>query len=474
MKLYVSLAARIRAMIDEGVLPPGERILSVRQASQQYGLSISTVLRAYLLLEQEGVISSHPQSGYFVTPRQHKQRSSRSPLAHDLNLAEIDASKLVLTTLKSIREFGTVPLGSPFPDPQLFPLKKLQQYEKALSGHQDEWGVLSDLPPGNLQLRQQIARRYLAQGMQVLPDDIVITHGATEAITLCLQAVAKAGDTIVLESPGYYALAHTVERLGMQVAELPTIPTQGLDLAALQTLLNTTRVAALVLTTNFQNPLGFAMPAPAKQALVAFLAAQQIPLIEDDVYAELYFADTPPLPAKAYDQQGLVLHCGSFSKCLAPGLRVGWTVAGRYRQEVERLMFLNSLSLPTPPQLAIAKLMQRDSYQHHLKQLRHQLRSHLVLIRNVIAQSFPPGTQCSEPEGGYVIWITLPPEIDALTLYRAAINQGITVAPGTIFSRNKMFTHAIRLNFSHVWTLAIEQAVREVGRLACELLAQRT
>jgi len=471
MKLYVSFAARIRAMIDEGVLRPGDRIFSVRQASQQYELSISTVLRAYLLLEQEGVISSHPQSGYYVTPRKRLQQRHASPLAKDINLSEIDASKLVLTTLKSIREFGTVPLGSPFPDPQLFPLKKIHQYEKALTDDQGEWGVLSDLPPGNESLRQQIARRYLANGMDASPDDIVITHGATEAITLCLQAVAKAGDMIALESPGYYALAHTVERLGMKVVEVRTDPVSGIDLDALRAMADNVRIAAVLLTTNFQNPLGFVMPDAKKQALVAFLAEQNIPLIEDDVYGELYFSDAPPLPAKAFDRAGMVLHCASFSKSLTPGYRVGWTSAGRYRQEVERLMFLSSLSLPSAPQIAIAKFMQRDSFDQHLKQLRHSLRSNYVLMRNVIEQSFPAGTQLSVPKGGYVIWVTLPPALDALELYRAAINNGITVAPGTIFSRKKDLTHFIRLNFSHLWTLAIEQAVREVGALACEMLA---
>lgn len=469
MKLYVSFAARIRAMIDEGVLRPGDKIFSVRQASQKYSLSISTVLRAYLLLEQEGIISSHPQSGYYVTQRKRlKQRGS--PLAKDINLAEVDASKLVLTTLKSIREFGTVPLGSPFPDPQLFPLKKIHQYEKALTDDEGEWGILSDLPPGNEMLRQQIARRYLFHGMDISPDDIVITHGATEAITLCLQAVAKPGATIVLESPGYYALAHTVERLGMQVLELHTDPESGLDLDALRATISATNIAAVVLTANFQNPLGFVMPDTKKQALVALLAEQQIPLIEDDVYSELYFSDEPPKPTKAFDHEGLVLHCSSFSKCLTPGYRVGWTVAGRYRQEVERLMFLSSLSLPSAPQIAIAKFMQRDSFEQHLKQLRHTLRSQYILMRNVIEESFPAGTELSVPKGGYVIWVRLPPQLDALDLYRAAIDNGITVAPGSIFSRQKHLTHYIRLNFSHLWSLAIEQAVRQLGKLACELL----
>ncbi len=471
MKLYVSFAARMRAMIDEGVLRPGEKMLSVRAASKQFDLSVSTVLRGYLLLEQEGMIASHPQSGYYVCHRLKASPKLQTALAKDLDLAEIDASKLVLTTLKSIREFGTVPLGSPFPDPQLFPLKKLHQSVQTFSRDGGEWGVLSDLPPGNLRLRQQIARRYLDLGITLSPDEIVITHGATEAITLCLQAVAKAGDVIAIESPGYYALAHTIERLGMKALEVRTHAESGIELDALLAVIGNVRLAAVLITTSFQNPLGFVMPSAKKQALVQLLSAHAIPLIEDDVYAELSFSDTPPPPAKMYDTNGMVLHCGSFSKSLAPGFRLGWTSAGRYRPEVERLMFLNSLSLSTPPQLAIAKFLQRDSYQHHLKALRHTLRSNHVLMRNVVLQSFPEGTQLSTPQGGYVLWLSLPSSIDALSLYRAALDRGITVAPGTIFSRNKAFTHAIRLNFSHVWTLAIEQALREVGALACAMVS---
>lgn len=472
MKLYESFAARLRALIDEGVLRPGEKIFSVRAASQQFGLSVSTVLRGYLLLEQQGMIASHPQSGYYVTHRLKASKKPASALAKELNLAEVDASHLVLTTLKSIREFGTVPLGSPFPDPQLFPLKKLHQYSQAVNDDGGTWGVLSDLPPGNLMLRQQIAKRYLRVGLTLSPDDIVITHGATEAITLCLQAVAKAGEVIAIESPGYYALANTIERLGMKALEVRTDPETGIDLDALSAIIGNVHLSAVLITTTFQNPLGFLMPNDKKQALVTLLNTHGIPLIEDDVYGELSLNDAAPLPAKAFDQAGMVLHCGSFSKSLAPGFRVGWTCAGRYRPTVERLMFLNSLSLTTAPQIAIAKWMQRDRFDPHLSTLRHTLRSHHVLMRNVILQSFPKGTRLSNPQGGYVIWLTLPPAIDALSLYRAALDRGITVAPGTIFSRKKEFTHAIRLNFSHVWTLAIEQAVRDLGALACAMLGK--
>lgn len=469
MKLYASLAARIRAMIDEGVLRPGEKVFSLRQASEKYHCSMSTVLKAYEILERDGIINSSPQSGYYVTPRKLIKKRS-SPLSGSINLAEIEPSNLVLTTLKAIREFGTIPLGSPFPDPQLFPLKKIHQYEKALSAENSEWGILNDLPPGNEGLRQQIAKRYLQNGLDISPDDIVITHGATEAINLCLQAVAKAGDTIAIESPGYYALAHAIERMGMKVAEVRTHPTEGMEMDALVALMENVKVAAVMLTTNFQNPLGSLMPEAKKKTLVEFLHERNIPLIEDDVYQELHFSETPPKPAKAYDQEGMVLHCSSFSKSLAPGYRVGWTVAGKYRSEVERLMFLNSLSIPSAPQIAISKFMKRDGFETHLKHLRHALKSQYVLIRTVIEECYPAGTLISSPKGGYVIWVQFPKKLDSLRLYREAINMGISIAPGPIFTRMKDLNHCIRLNFSHQWTPTIEQAVRDIGSLAKTLL----
>ncbi len=468
MKLYAALASRIRAMIDEGVLRAGEKIFSVRQASKKYNVSISTVSKAYEILEQEGVIASHPQSGYFVT---HKRLVAKGThLSPDTpNLSQVE---IVMTTLRAIREFGTIPLGSPFPDPQLFPLKKLQQYEKALAETNSAWGVLTDLPPGNLDLRQEIARRYLNLQMDISPQDIVITHGATEAINLCLQAVAKAGDTIAIETPGYYALAHAIERMGMKVAEVRTHAQQGIDLDALEALCDNVHIKAVLLTSNFQNPLGSLMPDAHKQALVNFLAERNIPLIEDDVYQELYFDAEAPKPAKYFDKQGLVLHCSSFSKCLAPGYRVGWVAAGKYRAEVEKLMFLNSISIASAPQIAISKLMKREQFNQHLKNLRHTLKSNYILMRNCIESSFPKGTQLSKPQGGYVVWIKLDDSIDVLKLYSLAIAQGISIAPGPIFTRKKELTQFIRLNYSHPWTADIEQAVRNVGILAQSLLTQ--
>src|SRR5690606_15454760 len=187
--------------------------------------------------------------------------------------------------------------------------------------------------PGDAQLRRQIALRYLVDGLQVPPEEIVITNGALEALNLCLDAIgAVHGDTILIESPAFYAALQAIERKGLQAVEVPAHPSRGADLEAMERAIRQHRPKACWLMTNFQNPTGSLMPDENKRALVELLSRYDIPLIEDDVYSELYFGDKRPLPAKAFDSAGLVLHCSSFSKCLAPGYRIGWVAPGRYAQ----------------------------------------------------------------------------------------------------------------------------------------------
>lgn len=464
MKLHQAISARFHAMIDEGVIRVGEKIPSIRQASQQFGVSISTISKAYELLEREGVIESRPQSGYYVAYKTPLKQKKLAPVeTHKLSQAEI-----VLTTLRAIKDHGTIPLGSPYPDPTLFPIKKLLSLQKSIEPV-DGWSQLQELPPGNELLRQAISREYLVNGLSVLPTEIVITHGATEAIVLALQAVAKAGDAIAIEAPGYYALALAIERLGMKPIEVPTDPNSGIEIDALLAVMQNIRISAVIITTNFQNPLGFVMPDNKKKALAALLNEYSIPLIEDDVYAPLHFEATAPLPVKAYDTEGRVLHIGSFSKHLAPGIKVGWISAGQYRAKIEQLLFANSVSMPSAPQIAISKFLGNQAYQKHLRKLRHHLKSNATLMKEAIEQYFPEGTRYSTPKGGYVIWLELPRNIDALTLYQLAIQHHISIAPGPVFTRSRQWTNALRLNFSYAWTPEIEEAIQWLGTLATSM-----
>ncbi|WP_149136238.1 aminotransferase-like domain-containing protein [Cupriavidus campinensis] len=469
MTLYEKLAAEIEALVQQGVLLPGEKIPSVRQAAQHHRLSITTVIRAYLLLESRGMLESRPQSGYFVRARPGEPAIDLQPTRPAARPSPVDVSALVLSTLRSIRADDAVPLGSPYPDAKLFPWQRIIQYANAIGKRYESWSLLDDLPPGSPQLIRQITRRYLENGQAVDPNEVIVTIGATEAINLCLQAVAKPGDTIAVESPTYYAMLHAIERLGMRAVEVATDPVEGIDVQALARLFDERPVAACMVMPNFQNPLGFQMSDERKQALVKLLTERDIPVIENDVYGELYYGDVHPTSLKAYDKAGIVLHCSSFSKTLTNAYRIGWALPGRYRDQVERLKFLNTLTTPAIPQLAIAEFLKNDGYDYHLRRVRKTYAQQANIMAAAVRRFFPAGTRVSRPAGGYVLWVELPEGVDAMALYHAALERRITVAPGHIFSPVPTYTHYIRLNYSSAWSAEVEAAVVTLGKLVTSL-----
>lgn len=476
MKLYETLAETIRRQILNGVMLPGEKIPSVRRASQQYQLSISTVIRAFLLLESQGYIESRPQSGYFVRTRQNAPSgppaANPSPALAATRLPAANTPvELVLHNLRSINCDARIPLGSPYPDPALFPSMRISQLAQGFYKRREHAQLIGVLPPGNADLIRQIARRHLQTGLPVQAGEIIITQGATEALQLCLHAIARPGAAIAVESPTYYALLHAIERAGMRALPIATDANQGMDLPSLDRALASGEVAGVAVMTNFQNPLGYLMPDARKQALVRLLAKHDLPLVENDVYGELHFGEQRPRTAKSYDQDGRVLYCSSFSKSLTPEHHIGWTLPGRYRQAVERLKFLNTVSMPVHPQRAVAEYLQSEGYDFHLRRLRKLLMQRQRIMRSAVMRFFPAGTRCSEPQGGYLLWVTLPEGILALELHALAQAAGISVAPGDMFSTDGAFRHCIRLNYSFPWEDGIEAAVRTLGELCHGMLA---
>ena len=467
MKRYEALAADIEASICAGVLRPGDKLPSVRHTCASRGVSASTVFQAYYLLEARGLVQARERSGYFVraglrrAPPEPEQASQ--PTGQSI---AVDVSERVFEVLESSMARDVVPLGSAFPSPLLYPLQRLGQALATSAKSLDPWRSVDDLTPGHADLRRQIALRYLAAGMPVSADDIVITNGALEALNLCLTAVTRAGDAVVVESPTFYAALQSLERMGLHAIEVPTHPREGIDLAALEAAIVRHRPKACWLMTTFQNPLGSLMPEAKKKALVALTTRHGVALIEDDVYAELYFGDQRPLPAKAFDTEGLVLHCGSFSKSLAPGYRIGWAAPGRFARAVARHKLTSTLSASAPAQAALALYLERGGFDKHLRKLRAALAAQQAVFAQAVGHYFPPGTRATRPEGGYFLWVELPEGCDALHIHRQALAQGISVAPGPIFSASHAFTNCLRLNYGHTWNARTEQALATLGQIS--------
>jgi DNA-binding transcriptional MocR family regulator len=471
MTRYERYAQEITELIKNQTLRAGDRLPSVRQASTHRKISPATVFAAYYLLEARGLIEARARSGYYVTAQTQPRQAEPDTALPNGQSSAVAISNLVFEVLESTRQGDVVPLGSAFPSPALFPLDRLARCLTPSMRQLAPQRLVEDLTLGNERLRRQINLRYTMGGAAVELPEIVITNGAMEALNLCLQVLTRPGDLVAVESPTFYSALQALERLNLRAVEVATHPRDGVDLDSLAQVLAKHPVKACWFMTNFQNPLGSLMPDSRKQALVELLARYAVPLIEDDVYGELYFGLRRPLPAKAFDRQGLVMHCSSFSKCLAPGYRVGWVAAGRFAQQVLRLKLMTTLSTAIPSQLAISSYLQGGHYERHLRQLRQTLEAQQTLALKLIAAHFPPGTRVTRPEGGYFLWLELPPRIDALQLHRLAAAQHISLAPGHLFSADQRFSHGLRLNYGHPGDARFEAALTTVGRLACELMA---
>jgi DNA-binding transcriptional MocR family regulator len=466
MLLYERIADELSGQIERGVLRPGDRLPSVRQLSEERGISVATVLSAYSMLEGQGVAEARPKSGHFVRPRQTSDCPVPAPPRRAPAAAKVSTAPDADDVIRAMsRDRGLVPLGTAFVAPELLPLKRVNALLASVAREGGGPGGAYEDIRGQRQLRLQLARRAVSWGGQLSENDFVTTLGATEALNLALGVVARPGDVIALESPAYFGLLRLVEYHGLRAIEIPTDPETGLDLDALEDAIRSGPVRAVLATPSFQNPLGARMPAENKERLVKMLSRRDIPLIEDDVYADLAFDGSRPRPAKAFDDRGNVLLCGSFSKTLAPGYRVGWIAPGRFQEAVERRKFAHVVASPSPTQMAIAEYLDEGGYERHLRRLRRILAVQSARYRAAIADVFPPGTRISRPQGGFVLWVELAAGFDAIDLQQRALERGIAVAPGSIFSARPRFGHCLRISTGHPWSTRIERAITTLGEL---------
>jgi DNA-binding transcriptional MocR family regulator len=455
--------------IREGVFRLGAPVPSVRELSRQRRVSISTVLQAYSWLENQGCIESRPKSGYYVRTPYRELIPEPRPADSASRPAPINTGNLFQEIMSSASDPVKVPFGAACPSPSLMPSHKLAALIREIARRHPERLAEYELPEGSLHLRQQIARHAITAGCHFLPQELVVTIGTVEAMHLALRAVARPGSIIAVDSPTYFGILQTIDPLGMKAIEIPTHPRTGMDLNVLEDNLRKHKIQAVITMANGHNPLGFIMPDDHKKAMVELTARYSVPLIEDDVYGDLAYRDTRPRSLKSFDRQELVIQCASFSKTIGPGLRVGWVHAGRFRDAVHRLKTLTNLSSPGLPQHAVAAYLESGSYERHLRQLRRALQVQVQQTSQAITKYFPAGTRLSRPEAGYVLWVELPKNIDAVELHRAAFAQQISVLPGPIFSPSGRYRNFLRINCGSVWSTRIDQALLALGKL-CEHL----
>lgn len=465
MHKYLEIASQIRSQIESGQLAVGSRLPSIRASSRQHDVSVNTVRRAYELLEDWRLVAVKPKSGYRVSDS-IRSTSQRPTSPAGPAKACVVRTSIPLRLHASVSVGPAPTLGPAVQSPELMPIQEINRLLTRVAKYDAERCHSYAAPPGSLELRKEIAARLAQFDVDATADEIVITSGAKEAVYLSIKAATKPGDIVAVESPAYYALLEVLESLGLKTIEIATDAETGMNLDQLEHVLTKYDVTAVAMCSNYSNPIGCSMSDDRKRLLCETISRHDVSLIEDDVYGDLCFCPPRPKAFKSFDQDGRVVYCGSFSKTISPGLRLGWAIPGRLQEKVELLKLVVNQSTSMLPQLAVAEFLGSGAYDRHLRSIRSRLAQQCSAALHSVARHFPDEIKVSVPSGGHVIWIELPKPFDALTLCELAAKQGIQIAPGPMFSASNGFQNYFRINTGFPWTEKLDQQVAVLGALA--------
>lgn len=464
---YDQVSRYINELIEKGDLKPGDKAPSLRKLSKQLGVSIATITQSYVNLEDQGILTAKPQSGFYINTLLNQINDIDKSATTPGQARRVRFGDLFEEIFRNANNPRIIPFGTSNPSMDFMPVKSLTRATRSIISRYPQKSMDYLFPPGDRKLREQIAQLYAQTHTRISANDIIITSGATEALSISLRTVAKRGDIIAVESPTYFAVLRMIEQMGMLAVEIDTDPVSGLNLEALEEAFDTMDIKAVLASPNTSNPLGCQMPEDKKRELVNLMAERDIPLIEDDVYGSVYFGDKAPRPAKSYDLNNLVLSCSSFSKTLAPGHRVGWVVAGRYRKKFLQYKQAWSSATSSINQLALAEFLSSGQYERHLVRLRVAMREQVEKGRYMIARNFPEGTRISHPHGGNVLWIEMPEGCDCIDIFNKALEHNIGITPGILFSATRRFRNHLRINCGFPWNDANIKAIETLGQIVC-------
>lgn len=454
----------IREMRRANTLRPGDRLPSLRVLSQKLSVSIPTVKQAYAELERQGVVEARPKSGYFLKPASQgfvqpkRVKLAKRPLM-------VHRQTLIDQVFSAIHRPGVIPLGISNPTAAYSPDKALSRIMRQVIAKAGAKAISYGPMDGYEPLKRQLALRYLNYGLQVSQDEILITNGAQEALSIALQCVAKAGDVIAVESPVFFGILELIESLGMMALEIPLCADEGIWLDDLQQAIADHPVKACVFSSSISNPLGSFMQDENLQQIVSLLESKNIPLVEDDVYGDLYFTARRGTPAQFYSKKGLVLTCSSFSKTAAPGYRIGWLLSSKFAEQAKRLKRAFSCSSSLLNQWTLSEFVASGDYDRAMSRLRSTLQCNKTRMQAAVHSSFPPGTRLSDPKGAAVLWVELPPDNDSEVLFYRALEYNISISPGALFSPTDKFSRFIRISYGIPWSKEVEDAINTLGGL---------
>ena len=473
MKKYEMVMDRVIGLIDSGIISEGDKVPSVRAMSGQMNVGVMTTLEAYRRLEARGIIESLPRSGYIVCPPSLKRFdiSIKLPEARqsDISVQEktVKIPTETTTLYNAVIQPGMIPLGAGIPDPTDMPSEEISQ---SLARVSRTWPLDNNqyfIEQGDKNLIKELNKWMVQTGCTPAPGEIIVTQGITQGLALALRAVTKPGDTVLVESPGYYGFFTVLEFLSLKAIEVPVDPNTGLDIDSLSKMLKKgIKPKAIICSPTFSNPTGAVIPKDNRNKLIEIARRHNVVIIEDDTYGELYFTKKRPHPPIKSIAPEDVIYLGSFSKIIAPGYRIGWAAGGKYSEDILRCFRMSVLASPVVIQRAIADYLKRGGVKQHMRRLREKYKNNVALTQSIIADYFPDDTRTANPTGGHYLWVELPEYIDSVKLTEKALKKKISIAPGVLFSSRNHYRHYLRLNCGLKCTEIVIKALKTIGDLA--------
>jgi len=463
-QLKHQVADTMRQRIDAGTYRPGDKLPSIRELSRALQVSVTTVKGAYAILEIDGYVVVHQQSGIYVR--------LRSPLVKSSQRTNPPATPVMMTlqenldgTISSSVQVRKRLLSAGSPNDDQLPTRGINAAIKRVALQAGNIHIRYSESRGLQELREQIAQNSMLKGCVLDPDQIVVTNGCTEALVLALQTVVQPGEIVAVESPAYPGLLNAMKSQGLRILEVPSFPDDGIDVEALEALVTQFPIAAVFVTPNFCNPTGARIPIASRQRMVKMLGERDIPLIEDDIYGDLTF-DLRPIPTcKAFDEKGLVLLCSSFSKTLSPGLRVGWIAGGRFDGQLLARKSASTVCTGALSQMIVSEFLREHRFSRVIAKASTAYGKNMHSLTACVRRTFPSGTVVAPPAGGFLLWVQMPVNFSSKRLLELSTKEGIIFVPGFKYSAHAMYGNCLRISATY-WDKDVEAQVTRLGELA--------
>ncbi|WP_191601594.1 PLP-dependent aminotransferase family protein [Marinomonas algicola] len=441
MTLYETLAQHFIDDIKSQKRPTGTRLPALRALAKQHKVSMTTATKAYDYLLQTGWIYAQPQSGYFVA--NHIEPTSFPTLAIQ-GTEQRDPKRFAPINGYNSASALFSPLGTSMISPDLQPSKALRRCIKRVTRRAGNTIFQYPDTQGDKGLRKALTDHFRYDNFTFGSNDLVITNGCIDAVKVAIEALTQEGDTLAISSPCFSGLLDLLSALSRKVIEIP-VSDQGLELNHLETLLQQGLIKAFLFSTSNMNPTGMTLPVEQKKALAKLATQYKTPMIEDDVYFELSHQKQQTLPAKHWDKEGYVIWCGSFSKTLAAGLRLGWCLPGRYLTAYLNQHALTSFGVNGLMQSCMAEFINTGEYRSHVNKTRVLLNQQVHRYRQFLVKHLPKTAKISSPQGGMVLWVQIP-HFNAVELEQEANKLNIDIRSGACFSTHDFYHDSFRIN----------------------------